>query len=271
MWLSLQRARRVSEAGFFFSSPQVSHQSASLCFACHASQKTKLFSFLVNVRFRAVGSAPALRRPVAQVSPTSSFVTVVKYLRRVLRLQEHEGVFCYVNSVFAPGLDEGVGNLWRVSPLLLIFPLTCDGLARDESNTDHRSRCSASRLMTSLWWRIRSRRRLVEGARVVRWIPWFKLFYSKPDQSRYIKSTPYACYAKEQRRPLRGSDRVYRTAAAKAHRAAHYNSTTSPLCYSILTKTCQLPPRSQQSISQTRRAPPWPWDTCARAPGRPST
>ncbi len=24
-------------------------------------------------------------------------------------------VFCYVNSVFAPGLDEGVGALWRVS------------------------------------------------------------------------------------------------------------------------------------------------------------
>jgi ubiquitin-like protein ATG12 len=24
-----------------------------------------------------------------------------------------EGVFCYVNSVFAPGLDEGVGGLWK--------------------------------------------------------------------------------------------------------------------------------------------------------------
>ena len=24
-------------------------------------------------------------------------------------------VFCYVNSVFAPGLDEGVGALWKVS------------------------------------------------------------------------------------------------------------------------------------------------------------
>ena len=24
-------------------------------------------------------------------------------------------VFCYVNSVFAPGLDEGVGGLWKVS------------------------------------------------------------------------------------------------------------------------------------------------------------
>lgn len=27
----------------------------------------------------------------------------------------NESVFCYVNSVFAPGLDEGVGALWRVS------------------------------------------------------------------------------------------------------------------------------------------------------------
>ena len=29
--------------------------------------------------------------------------------------QAEGGVFCYVNSVFAPGLDEGVGGLWRVS------------------------------------------------------------------------------------------------------------------------------------------------------------
>ena len=30
-------------------------------------------------------------------------------------------VFCYVNSVFAPGLDEGVGGLWRVSFQILAF------------------------------------------------------------------------------------------------------------------------------------------------------
>jgi hypothetical protein len=24
-------------------------------------------------------------------------------------------VFCYVGNVFSPGLDEGVGDLWRVS------------------------------------------------------------------------------------------------------------------------------------------------------------
>jgi ubiquitin-like protein ATG12 len=27
-------------------------------------------------------------------------------------VKEHESVFCYVGNVFAPGLDEGVGNLW---------------------------------------------------------------------------------------------------------------------------------------------------------------
>ena len=44
----------------------------------------------------------------------------MRFLRRKLGLGEHEGVFCYVNSVFAPGLDEGVGNLWRVSFFLFI-------------------------------------------------------------------------------------------------------------------------------------------------------
>lgn len=33
--------------------------------------------------------------------------------------------FCYVNSVFAPGLDEGVGGLWRVSYLSMPFLLYC--------------------------------------------------------------------------------------------------------------------------------------------------
>lgn len=36
------------------------------------------------------------------------------FLRKKLGA-ENGAVFCYVNSVFAPGLDEGVGNLWRVS------------------------------------------------------------------------------------------------------------------------------------------------------------
>jgi ubiquitin-like protein ATG12 len=38
----------------------------------------------------------------------------VAYLRKTLRVGEAESVFLYVNSTFAPALDEVVGNLWRV-------------------------------------------------------------------------------------------------------------------------------------------------------------
>ncbi len=38
------------------------------------------------------------------------------YLRRVLRCGPSDSVFLYVNSTFAPALDEIVGNLHRVRP-----------------------------------------------------------------------------------------------------------------------------------------------------------
>lgn len=40
---------------------------------------------------------------------------MVTYLRRVLKLERSASVFLYVNSCFAPALDEVVGNLHRVS------------------------------------------------------------------------------------------------------------------------------------------------------------
>ena len=63
------------------------------------------------------------------MSASNTFATVVKFLRKKLygaatedggggggkEGVRHESLFCYVNSVFAPGLDEGVGNLFRVS------------------------------------------------------------------------------------------------------------------------------------------------------------
>jgi ubiquitin-like protein ATG12 len=39
----------------------------------------------------------------------------VRFLRKKLGVKEHESVFCYVGSVFAPALDESVMNLWTVS------------------------------------------------------------------------------------------------------------------------------------------------------------
>ena len=68
----------------------------------------------ITVRFKAVGSAPILQKQVYKINAAQRFETVVKFLRTRLRCKEGEAVFCYVNSVFAPGLDEGVGGLFNV-------------------------------------------------------------------------------------------------------------------------------------------------------------
>ncbi|KXL47470.1 MAG: hypothetical protein FE78DRAFT_144002 [Acidomyces sp. 'richmondensis'] len=67
----------------------------------------------VTIRLSPLPNTPQLRQPRFKCSSNKRFEVVVRSLRRKLGLQEHESVFCYVNSVFAPGLDEGVGNLWR--------------------------------------------------------------------------------------------------------------------------------------------------------------
>ncbi|KAF4340407.1 autophagy 12 [Fusarium beomiforme] len=65
----------------------------------------------VVVRFKPVGSAPSLAQDVCKISATRRFEEVVRYLRKKLRCKETDSVFLYVNSAFAPSLDEVVGNL----------------------------------------------------------------------------------------------------------------------------------------------------------------
>ena len=36
------------------------------------------------------------------------------FLRRKLGLRPEQSILCYINRVFSPGLDEGVGGLWKV-------------------------------------------------------------------------------------------------------------------------------------------------------------
>ncbi|KAJ6008490.1 Ubiquitin-like protein ATG12 [Penicillium herquei] len=67
----------------------------------------------VTVRFQPLPSAPILKTRVFKVSASQKFETVVKFLRKKLDCKDTDSVFCYVNSVFAPGLEEGVGGLWR--------------------------------------------------------------------------------------------------------------------------------------------------------------
>ncbi|KAG6010908.1 Ubiquitin-like protein [Claviceps maximensis] len=65
----------------------------------------------VVVRFKPVGSAPGLAQELCKITATRRFEEVVRYLRKKLRCKETDGVFLYVNSAFAPSLDEVVGNL----------------------------------------------------------------------------------------------------------------------------------------------------------------
>ncbi|KAK2761623.1 Ubiquitin-like protein [Arachnomyces sp. PD_36] len=67
----------------------------------------------VTVRFQPLPSAPILKTRIFKISASQKFETVVKFLRKKLDCKDTDTVFCYINSVFAPGLDEGVGGLWR--------------------------------------------------------------------------------------------------------------------------------------------------------------
>jgi len=68
---------------------------------------------IVSIRFQPVGSAPILKQRVFKISASSKLSVVLNFLRKKLGVKEGDGLFLYVNSVFAPGLDEGVGNLFR--------------------------------------------------------------------------------------------------------------------------------------------------------------
>lgn len=75
----------------------------------------------MTVRFQPLPSAPILKNRVFKISASQKFETVVKFLRKKLDCKDTDSVFCYVNSVFAPGLDEGVGGLWRVSNNIIFY------------------------------------------------------------------------------------------------------------------------------------------------------
>ncbi|KZZ96701.1 Autophagy-related protein 12 [Moelleriella libera RCEF 2490] len=65
----------------------------------------------VVVKFKPVGSAPRLAQELCKISATRKFEEVVKFLRRKLKCKDTDSVFLYVNSAFAPSLEEVVGNL----------------------------------------------------------------------------------------------------------------------------------------------------------------
>ena len=68
----------------------------------------------MKIRLHALPRTPQLAQKTFKCNASNRFESVVVFLRKKLALKSDEGVVCYVNSVFAPGLDEGVGGLWKV-------------------------------------------------------------------------------------------------------------------------------------------------------------
>lgn len=86
---------------------------------------------LVIVFFRPVGNAPLLKQNKFKISSNQMFQSITDFLRRQLRtattsprsspnpaptteesLIEHQALYLYVNSSFAPAADEIIGNLF---------------------------------------------------------------------------------------------------------------------------------------------------------------
>lgn len=67
----------------------------------------------ITIRFQALPGAPQLGQKVVKVKVSQKFESVVGYLRKKLGVKGDTGLFVYINKVFAPGLDEGIGGLWR--------------------------------------------------------------------------------------------------------------------------------------------------------------
>lgn len=64
----------------------------------------------VMIRFQPIGSIPAVKPALCNVSTDNAFSTVVLFLQRKLGRQF---VFCYINNSFAPTPDQNVGDLWN--------------------------------------------------------------------------------------------------------------------------------------------------------------
>lgn len=69
----------------------------------------------VTIRFQALPGAPppGPKWVAVKVSASQKFESIIGFLRKKLGVPGDSSLFVYVNKVFAPGPDEGVGGLWR--------------------------------------------------------------------------------------------------------------------------------------------------------------
>ncbi|KAH9260386.1 hypothetical protein BASA81_001556 [Batrachochytrium salamandrivorans] len=82
----------------------------------------------IKVQLVAVGNAPILKNQKFQVRDSMTVGEVLLLIRERTKIPESDAIFLYINSSFAPGLDQTLGQLhasFQVNDqLLLQFALT---------------------------------------------------------------------------------------------------------------------------------------------------
>ncbi|KWU47527.1 APG12-domain-containing protein [Rhodotorula sp. JG-1b] len=79
--------------------------------ALEASQEKDMSK--VVVRFKATGSAPIMKQNFYKITASNQFRTVTAFLRKELGWKPSDPLFVYINSAFAPALDDTVANLYK--------------------------------------------------------------------------------------------------------------------------------------------------------------
>ncbi|BGP54903.1 hypothetical protein JCM8202_003414 [Rhodotorula sphaerocarpa] len=67
----------------------------------------------VIVRFKATGNAPIMKQNFYKITASNQFRTVTAFLRKELGWKPSDPLFVYINSAFAPALDDTVANLYK--------------------------------------------------------------------------------------------------------------------------------------------------------------
>ena len=60
----------------------------------------------VKVQFLAVGGAPILKKTKFQVRDNMTVAEIIGFLRKTLKIRDTDPLFLYINSAFAPSLDQ---------------------------------------------------------------------------------------------------------------------------------------------------------------------
>nr|XP_004226941.1 ubiquitin-like protein ATG12 [Ciona intestinalis] len=67
----------------------------------------------VDVLLRPAGDAPILKKKKWQVDSAKTVEWVVGFLRKLLKCEDSDSLFLYVNQAFAPSPDRDIGSLYE--------------------------------------------------------------------------------------------------------------------------------------------------------------